>query len=173
MRGYHPRITPLLEALGGAGVAPSDVIAVVVSHLHFDHCGQLGALAAPVYVQAAEFEAAQEPGYTVPEWAAISEDRLRLVHGDHYIAEGISLLSTPGHSPGHQSVLVEARGERAVIAAQCAFQAAELRSGQPAASNCHGDSWQEAAAKSLNRIRDLAPLTAHLSHDAEVLVIAA
>ena len=59
---YHPRTTPLLDAIGGAGVAPSDIARVVVSHLHFDHCGQLGALTASVYVQATEFEAAQGTG---------------------------------------------------------------------------------------------------------------
>ena len=39
---YHPRCTSLLDALAGVGVAPSDISAVVMSHLHFDHCGQPG-----------------------------------------------------------------------------------------------------------------------------------
>ncbi len=168
---YHPHTTPLLDALGEAGVAPSDLVAVVVSHLHFDHCGQQGVLTAPVYVQAIEFEAAQTPGYTVPDWAAIPDDRLRLVHGDQEIAEGISLWSTPGHSPGHQSVLVEAAGERVVIAAQCASRAAELRTGEPVASNCHGEGWEVAARHSLQRLRSLAPFTAHLSHDPEIVAV--
>jgi N-acyl homoserine lactone hydrolase len=168
---YHPDTTPLLHALAGIGVAASDISVVVVSHLHFDHCGQQEALTAPVYVQATEFEAAQTPGYTVPDWAAIPDDRLRLVHGDQEIAEGISLLSTPGHSPGHQSVLVEAAGERVVIGAQCAFRAAELRTGEPVASNCHGKGWGTAARASLRRLHSLAPLTAHLSHDPEIVAI--
>jgi len=168
---YHPRNTFLLDALAGVGVAPSDISAVVMSHLHFDHCGQQGALAAPVYVQATEYEAAQTPGYTVPDWAAIPNDRLRLVHGDQVIAEGISLLSTPGHTPGHQSVLLEAAGERVVIAAQCAFRAAELRTGEPVASNLNDEAWEVAARGSLQRLRALAPLTAHLSHDPEIVAI--
>ena len=168
---YHPHTTPLLDALAGVGVASSDIAAVVVSHLHFDHCGQQRALVAPVYVQAAEFEAAQAPGYTVPEWAAIPHDRLQLVHGDQEIAEGVHLLSTPGHSPGHQSVLMEAAGGRVVLAAQCAFRAAELRTGEPAASNCHDEASEVAARDSLQRLRALAPLTAHLSHDPEIVAI--
>ena len=168
---YQPQTTPLLDALGGVGVAPSDIGAVVVSHLHFDHCGQLGALTAPVYVQAAEFEAAQAPGYTVLEWAAIPDDRLRLVHGDQDIADGISLLFTPGHTPGHQSALVEAEGERVVLAAQCAFRAAELRTGEPAAPNCFSDEWEAAARASLARLRALTPFRAHFSHDSEVATI--
>ena len=109
---YHPHATPLTAALDIVGVVPSDIVAVVLSHLHFDHCGQQGALAAPVYVQATEFEAAQTPGYTVTEWATIPDDRFRLVHGDETIAEGVHLLSTPGHTPGHQSVLIEAADDR-------------------------------------------------------------
>ena len=168
---YHPQTVPLLEALEEAGVASSDIATVVVSHLHFDHCGQLGVLSAPVYVQAAEFKAAQSPGYTVPDWATISEHRLRLVHGDHELAEGAWLLSTPGHSPGHQSVVVEAARERVVIAAQCAFRAVEIRTGEPVASNCFDDTWEVDARKSLERLRALAPFTAQLSHDSEIAVI--
>ncbi len=168
---YHPHATPLLDALGGAGVAPSDIAAVVVSHLHFDHCGQQGMLTAPVYVQATEFEAAQTPGYTVPEWAAIPHGRLQLVHGDQELADGVRLLSTPGHSPGHQSVVVNAAGERVVIAAQCAFRAAELRTGKPVASNCHDEASEFAARDSLRRLRALAPFAAHLSHDPEIVAI--
>ncbi len=168
---YHPHTTPLLDALGGAGVASSDLAAVVVSHLHFDHCGQQGDLSSPTYVQAAEAEAAQTLGYTVPEWAVIPEGRLRLVHGDETIAEGVHLLSTPGHTPGHQSVLIEAAGERVVMAAQCAFRAAELRSGEPVASNLHDEAWEVVARDSLQRLRALAPFTAHLSHDPEIVAI--
>jgi N-acyl homoserine lactone hydrolase len=168
---YHPQTTSLIDALGGVGVAPSDIVAVVLSHLHFDHCGQQGALAAPVYVQATEFEVAQTPGYTVPDWAAIPHDRLQLVHGDQQIAEGVRLLSTAGHTPGHQSVLIEAAGERVVMAAQCAFRAAELRSGAPVASNLHNEAWEVVARDSLQRLRALAPFTAHLSHDPEIVAI--
>ncbi len=168
---YHPHTTPLLEALDGVGVAPSDIAAVVVSHLHFDHCGQQGALAAPVYVQATEFEAAKTLGYTVPDWAAIPNDRLRLVHGDETIAEGVHLLSTPGHTPGHQSVVIEAGDDRVVVAAQCAYRAEELRTGEPVASNLHDETWDVAARDSLQRLRALAPCTAHLSHDPEIVGI--
>lgn len=168
---YHPHTTPLLEALGGVGIAPFDIVAVILSHLHFDHCGQQGMLAAPAYVQATEFEAARTSGYTVPEWAAIPEERLRLVHGDETIAEGICLLSTPGHSPGHQSVLIEAGEDRVVVAAQCAYRAEELRSGQPSTSNLYDESWLDVAQDSLRRIRALAPCTAHLSHDPEIVAI--
>ena len=168
---YRPEITPLTDALGSVGLTPSDITAVIASHLHFDHCGQLNLIAGPVYLQAEEYEAAQSPGYTVPEWAAIPEDRLRLVRGDEEIAEGIGLLSTPGHTPGHQSVVIETAGERVVIAAQCAFRAEEVRSGQPATSNLHDETWESAARDSLRHLRARAPFTAELSHDPEIVTI--
>jgi N-acyl homoserine lactone hydrolase len=168
---YTPHTISLREALRGVGCAPPAISAIVVSHLHFDHCGQLGTLTAPVYVQAAEFEAAQTTAYTVPEWAAIPPDRLRLVHGDEEIAAGVSLVFTPGHSPGHQSVLVDSNEGRIVLAAQCAFRAAELRTGKPASSNSHSDAFSDAAEKSLARILAMAPITVHLSHDPEVVII--
>jgi hypothetical protein len=68
-------------------------------------------------------------------------------------------------------VLLEAVGERVVIAAQCAFRAAELRTGEPAASNCHGETSEVAARDSIERLRALAPITAHLSHDPEIVEI--
>ena len=170
---YRPEVTLLVEAFAEIGLEPADVVAVVVSHLHFDHCGQLGALSAPVYVQRAEYEASREAGYTVPEWAEIAEDRRRLVDGDGEIASGVRLLSTPGHTPGHQSVVVEATDRRILLAAQCAFQAEEVRSVRPSASNLHGDEWADAARASLQRVRELAPVVVQLSHDTEVVTIEA
>ncbi|MDQ1510379.1 MAG: N-acyl homoserine lactone hydrolase [Actinomycetota bacterium] len=168
---YRPRIRPLAAALGGVDLEPSDIVAVVLSHLHFDHCGQQDALRAPVYVQAAEHEAARAQGYTVPEWAAISDERLRLVGGDDQIAEGIRLLSTPGHTPGHQSVVIETAAQRVVLAAQCAYRAHEVRSGEPSESNLHDDAWRAVARRSLHRLQELAPVTIELSHDPEVVLI--
>lgn len=168
---YRPRVTAIGDALGAVGIDVRDVAAVVLSHLHFDHCGQQAALDAPVYVQVAEHDAAQADGYTITEWATIPDDRLRLVDGDTEIADGFHLLATPGHTPGHQSVLIEAGGQRVVLAAQCAFVAAELRSGVPARSNLHDEAWDEPARESLRRVRALAPVACHLSHDPEVVVI--
>jgi glyoxylase-like metal-dependent hydrolase (beta-lactamase superfamily II) len=87
------------------------------------------------------------------------------------IAEGVRLLSTPGHKPGHQSVVIEAADERVVLAAQCAYRAEELRSGQPAASNLFGETWEDAARDSLRRLRALAPFTAQFSHDPENVTV--
>lgn len=168
---YDLRITIVGDALGAVGVDVTEVVGVILSHLHFDHCGQHAAFDCPVYVQASELEAAQADGYTVPEWAAIPNDRLRVVDGDAEIAEGVRVLATPGHTPGHQSVLLEAGRQRVVLAAQCAFSAAELRSGVPATSNLHDKTWEGPARESLRRIRSLSPVACHLSHDSDTVVI--
>ncbi len=168
---YRPRVAPLVDALSEIGLTSDDIVAVVVSHLHFDHCGQLGELSAPVYVQRVEYEASKEVGYTVPEWAEVPEGRLRLVDGDQEIAQGIRLLSTPGHTPGHQSVVVETTNGRVLLAAQCAFRAEELRDKEPSTSNLYNETWADAARESLERVQRLTPVVVHLSHDTEVVTL--
>jgi len=169
---YSPEVIALDEALPSIGLTVSDITAVVLSHLHFDHCGQQRLLTCPVYVQAAEHRAAQRPRYTVPEWAAVSDSRLRLVDGDQTIADGLRLIATPGHTPGHQSVVVQAGGRCVVLGAQCAFHADEVRTGEPAHSNVHDDTWMDVARASLARVRSLRPDSVQLSHDPEVVQLA-
>ena len=165
---YRPEVTELSDALSGVGLATSDLVAVVISHLHFDHCGQLRGLHIPTYVQEAELAASAVEGYTVSEWATIAPEDVRPLHGDAQIASGVTALFTPGHTPGHQSLIVELGEDRIVLGAQCAFGAEELLAGTPAASNLHSRDWAAASVASLNRIRTLAPVTVHLSHDARI-----
>jgi glyoxylase-like metal-dependent hydrolase (beta-lactamase superfamily II) len=55
---YRPRTTPIGDALGVIGIDVTEVVALILSHLHFDHCGQQAAFDCPVYVQSAEVGAA-------------------------------------------------------------------------------------------------------------------
>ena len=122
-----------------------------------------------MFVQAAEHAEAQRSRYTVTEWAAVAPERLRLVDGDEEIAEGVHLVATPGHTPGHQSVVIEARESRLVLAAQCAFRATEVDTGEPAPTNLHDETWRDAARESLARLRAFGPTTVHLSHDTTIV----
>lgn len=169
---YAPECASLVDALGGVNVDERDVVALVLSHLHFDHCGQHSQLAAPAFVQHAELEAAQQPGYTVAEWAAIPSARLRAVSGDTELVSGIRLIATPGHTPGHQSVVIEGGGERVVLAAQCAFGCDEVRTGRANPQNLHDLEWEAAATESLARVRALRPVVVELSHDPERIDLA-
>jgi N-acyl homoserine lactone hydrolase len=94
---------------------------VVVTHLHFDHAGGLDLLPAelPVYLQRREWEAARDPEaiarnfFLARDYEGVA-DQVVLVDGDYdLLGDGsVDLLSTPGHTPGHQSVKV---GEHLVI----------------------------------------------------------
>ena len=170
---YAPTVVPIRDALTACDTDPDDIVAIVLSHLHFDHCGQQNALTAPVHVQTAEASAAKaHPHYTVDEWAHVDDSRLRLADGDTELAEGITLLLTPGHTPGHQSVAISSDNRRIVLGAQCAFRCAEVRSGEPSTTNLHDETWRDAARESLAHIRSLRPVTVELSHDPATLTLA-
>jgi N-acyl homoserine lactone hydrolase len=105
-----------------AGALPRDVAFVVNTHLHFDHCGGNRLFAGvPIYVQARERAAAREPGYTVPEWVEFDGAAYVELDGEAELAPGLRVLPTPGHSEGHQSVLVDTEDGLVVIAGDVAY----------------------------------------------------
>jgi len=165
-RHFEPEHFPLIDALRLHGLAPCDVTEVVNSHLHFDHCGNNRLFTgARVFVQALELEAARQPRYTVREWFDHDADSLVSVDGDLTIAPGISLVATPGHTPGHQSVLVETSHQgRVLIAAQAAWTAEEYRLGGDPENQAHpglGELYQQ----SLARLKALGASRVLFSHD--------
>ena len=168
---YQPSVVDIADALAGCGVDHRDVVAVVNSHLHFDHCGQnpsFYGLNVPVYVQALEVEAATQPYYTDPTWAFVPSTQLRSIRGDEDIAEGIRLIATPGHTVGHQSVAIQGGETLVVIAAQSAWSVSEFDTMEPDESNIEDDSMREAAADSIRRLRSLNPSLALFSHDPQI-----
>ncbi len=124
-RRYHgdPRVRPVLPgpgeplhaALADAGIGLGDIRAVAISHLHYDHAGGLKHFAGrvPVHVQRAElaYGLAGDPG---PERHGIyrvdfDDPRIdwRQADGDAEIAPGVTAVLTAGHTPGHQSFVVD------------------------------------------------------------------
>jgi N-acyl homoserine lactone hydrolase len=104
--------TPELDAQWGirfdASLIPRDVVGVINTHLHFDHCGGNRLFAGtPIHVQRVEREAAKADGYTVPEWVEFDGATYVEHDGEAEVASGVRVLPTPGHTPGHQSVLVD------------------------------------------------------------------
>jgi N-acyl homoserine lactone hydrolase len=164
---YPHESVSLVEELHRHGVDERDVQLIVNSHLHFDHCGQNHALTCPVMAQEAELAAAHQPHYTVDEWAAVPAQRLRMVDGDVHVCDGVRVILTPGHTPGHQAVVIGATDEVVVIAAQCIFRR-EAWLGQVESANLHGPEWQADAVRSVARLRALRPTRVFLSHDAAI-----
>ena len=96
----------LAAQLDQLGLKPSDITAIAVSHTHPDHIGNVELFpAAMLYVQKAEYDwpgADNKPRFR-------PEHPVTLVEGDRDIfGDGsVTILSTPGHTPGHQSLLVK------------------------------------------------------------------
>lgn len=166
---YNPQRATLGDLLQQAGIEMGEVVAVINSHLHFDHCGQNPALfdgPTAFLAQAAEYDlVAGDPYYTDPSWALPPDRQRRVVHGDEELAEGVTVLATPGHTAGHQSVLVEAGGRRVIIGAQMVWDAEELAGERASVENVDPDpALQAAAIDSIRRIKALNPEVIHLSH---------
>ncbi|GAA1401936.1 MBL fold metallo-hydrolase [Kitasatospora putterlickiae] len=116
---YRPVRRPLTAALAAAGVAPGDVDVVVNCHLHFDHCGGNPLLAGvPVWTQAAELAEARAGGYTIDALVDFPGVRYRELDGEAEVWPGVRVVPTPGHTAGHQSLLVAGPDGHTVLAGQ-------------------------------------------------------
>jgi glyoxylase-like metal-dependent hydrolase (beta-lactamase superfamily II) len=130
--GWHNLQLPFLADLAAAGFPAESIDAVICTHLHVDHVGWNTTLVdgqwVPTFPNARYVFAQPELEYwqatTYPEGDDIFGDsvapvlaagRADLVPVDHRIDGGIRLDSTPGHTPGHVSVVVESEGQQAVI----------------------------------------------------------
>ncbi len=125
---------PLLAGLAAVGLQAAGLAAVALSHLHYDHAGGLHLFAGtgvPVYVQRRELDYAR----TTPAAEAVRhgihrEDTdwpgldWRLLDGDAPIAPGVTALASYGHTPGHQSFLVDVLAGPGYL---FAFDAADLQ----------------------------------------------
>jgi N-acyl homoserine lactone hydrolase len=101
---FRPKtLASQLEALG---VKPSDIKFVAVSHTHPDHIGNVEMFPqAMLYVQKAEYDwpgANNAPRFK-PEHPVTKLEGDKDIFGDG----SVTILSTPGHTPGHQSLLVK------------------------------------------------------------------
>ena len=135
---YRPRRVELREALAAIGAQISDVGLAANCHLHFDHCGGnpvLGQI--PVFVQGAELDAArQTQDYTLPE--LIEGSRFERVTGKVEVLPGVFLMPTPGHTAGHQSLIVR-RPDGAVIVAGQSHDTATQYAADQLAWRAHRD----------------------------------
>ncbi|MFI8827232.1 N-acyl homoserine lactonase family protein [Streptomyces sp. NPDC053431] len=107
---------PVRRALG---VRPEDVDVVVNSHLHFDHIGGNQRFPdTPVLVQREELATALAGGYTID--SLLPGVRYEEIEGEYEVAKGVLVLPTPGHTEGHQSVVLD-QGDRLTVLAGQAY----------------------------------------------------
>ena len=118
----------LLRALAAESIAPESIDVVIMTHLHFDHAGGAvrrddGGALAPVFprarhvVQRRELEDALHPhernraSYLIENIEPLLEaGRLEAVDGEVEVARGVTVVPTPGHTLGHQSVRIDGIG---------------------------------------------------------------
>ncbi len=115
----------LLASLAAVGLTPDDIHLVVYSHLHADHVGWTTdrandglTFARARHVMArAEWEHWYDGPIGGPDAADLGAlaPRVELLDGEVDVAPGIRVVPTPGHTPGHCSVLVSSGNERAVV----------------------------------------------------------
>jgi N-acyl homoserine lactone hydrolase len=99
------RTQTLAAALAALGVKPADVSYVAISHVHPDHAGNVEEFPdATLIIQKAEWDY----GLKLPLKPFSPEHKTMLLDGDKDLFGdgGLTIISTPGHTPGHQSLLV-------------------------------------------------------------------
>jgi N-acyl homoserine lactone hydrolase len=159
------------DALAELDLSPADIDLVINTHLHFDHCGQNAVFKhAPFYVQRAELSRARREAAELRDWFDFADARFELLDGDAEVLPGLEVIATPGHTAGHQCVLVRAGasasdlliGDAAYTPRVYADPASDrLPPGQA------GDvpAWRD----SLRRIRSLEPDRVHFCHHTDVI----
>ncbi len=125
------RDTGLIESLGKLGVQPEDIDFVINTHLHFDHCGgntiEQDGHYIPTFPHAKYMIQRQEwhdatntnertkASYVQRNFLPVeASGQLLLVDGDNEVLPGISVVVTNGHTRGHQSVIIESMGNKAI-----------------------------------------------------------
>lgn len=99
----------LERQLAEVGVDRASITYLAISHTHADHTGNANDYAGATWlVQGAEREWAFRSGADTSSYSALARSRTTLLSGDHDVfGDGVAtLVSTPGHTPGHQSLLV-------------------------------------------------------------------
>jgi N-acyl homoserine lactone hydrolase len=164
---FTPRVRPVEDALDAVGISLADVTGAANCHLHFDHSGQNARLTGmPIFVQRTEWAMVHEPDYTVPEWIDVPGLAYEVLDGEAEVAPGLRLVPTPGHTAGHQSLVIDDPDGTIVLAGQAvrsreewAGSTAKEDSGRPDAAE--GETYDASVA----RLRSLDPVRVHFAHD--------
>lgn len=141
---WNNRKEPFLERMTEAGFAPDSIDTVLCTHLHVDHVGWNTKLAGgkwvPTFPKAryvfgkTEYEHWRDHSDS-PEHAAVFNDSVKpiadagladLVASDHKLCDEITLIPTPGHSPGHMSIHIVSEGQQALLTGDAAHHPCQM-----------------------------------------------
>jgi glyoxylase-like metal-dependent hydrolase (beta-lactamase superfamily II) len=138
-------VVPPLEALGKLGIGSTDVSTIVVTHLHYDHTGNLHAFPdAQLIVPSRELEFWTGPHARRAQFAphaeagdidyvtrAAAQGRVRVTEGTEEILDGVLAISVGGHSPGQQVTVVDTGDGAVVLASDAVHLYEELELDRP------------------------------------------
>lgn len=143
-RGRQMLHTPV-DALRSIGVAVADVSALVITHAHYDHTGNLAAFPdVPIYIAAAEFDfwTGADSRHEMFTHSAERDDveqlreahgrgRVKFVQGSLSLGDGIDLIEVGGHTPGQLIVTARTAAGTVVLAADAVHYYEELALRRP------------------------------------------
>jgi glyoxylase-like metal-dependent hydrolase (beta-lactamase superfamily II) len=110
--------------LAMAGIDPAEIGTVVLTHLHTDH---LGWAVSGLFPNAGIFVQKAELTWISPRLdALLPHDQLMLIDGDKRLTDSVRIVATPGHTPGHQSVLVDSGDDLIAITGDLLVHALQL-----------------------------------------------
>ncbi|MFG3321059.1 N-acyl homoserine lactonase family protein [Streptomyces sp. NPDC048171] len=168
---YRPRRRALPAALSAAGVAPDEITLVVNCHLHFDHCGGNPLLAGrPILVQGVELATARAGGHTFDALVDFPGAVYEELTGEAEVWPGVRIVPTPGHTAGHQSLVVGQDDGTVILAGQAHDFASEFGSDQLAREAAlHGTAPPLPEYRPwLDRLADFDPRRVLFAHDCSV-----
>ncbi len=112
--GHVGRRTALENALKARGLTPEDIDITIMSHAHWDHSQNYDLFQhAPMLVHPLERKYAHKPhrnDWATPAWSGAMiefQPKIEEVEEGHVVEPGVTLMHTPGHSPGSISVMVD------------------------------------------------------------------
>ena len=125
---------------------------------------------AACYVQRAELDRAKRESPELYDWFDFMNATFELLDGDAEVLPGLAVIATPGHTAGHQSVVVQtADGTPDLLIGDAAYTPRQF-SGPPGEELPPGQASDLAAWQgSLRRIRSMSPARVHFCHHTDVL----